>query len=171
MNYNKHIMKLDSYEKLLVHELKDLYSAEKQILKALPKLSEAANNPQLKRAFDNHREETKKHISRIEEVFNQLDFEPGGEHCSGAEGLIEEGEDMIAMDGDENVKDAGLICAAQRVEHYEMAGYGNAVFLATALGKDSIVEILRKTLEDEGKADRDLTHIAKQEILSSMAVA
>ncbi|MFC5051934.1 ferritin-like domain-containing protein [Rubritalea spongiae] len=164
-------MKLDSLEKLLVHEMKDLYSAEKQILKALPKMAEAAHNPHLKKVFEDHFEETKTHISRIESAFASLDYEPGGEHCSGAEGLIKEGEDMIGMDGDEQIKDAGLICAAQRVEHYEMAGYGNIVALANALGINEISKLMRESLEEEGKADRDLTYIAQKEVLFLGSVA
>lgn len=164
-------MKLESLEKLFVHELKDLYSAEKQIIEALPKMSAAAHSPRLKKAFDDHLQETLEHVARIEKVFTSLDFEPGGEHCAGAEGLIKEGDDMIGMEADPQVKDAGLICAAQRVEHYEMAGYGNAVALATALGYDDAVEILRETLEEEGKADRDLTHLAQREILFKAAVS
>ncbi len=164
-------MKLNSLQKLFVHELKDLYSAEKQFAKALPKLSEAASSPRLKEAFDHHLEQTKTHISRIEAVFKSLDFAPGGEHCSGAEGLVKEGEDMIEMKGDDQVRDAGLICAAQRVEHYEMAGYGSAVALATALGLSEAAETLRTTLEEEGKTDRDLSHLAEKEILFRAAVA
>lgn len=163
-------MKLESLEKLFVHELKDLYSAEKQIAEALPKMSDAASSPRLKEAFDNHLDETKTHISRIEDIFTSLDYSPGGERCDAAEGLIKEGDAMIEMDADENVRDAGLIGAAQRVEHYEMAGYGNAVALASALGLDDAAASLRMTLEEEGKADRDLTHLAQKEILFQAAV-
>lgn len=164
-------MKLESLEKLFVHELKDLYSAEKQIVEALPKMSKAAESPRLKEAFDNHLEETKTHITRIEAIFETLDYKPGGEHCDGAEGLIKEGQAMIDMEADERVRDAGLICAAQRVEHYEMAGYGNAVAIASALGYDEAAKTLRLTLEEEGKADRDLSHLAQKEILFQAAVS
>ncbi len=164
-------MKLDSLQKLFVHELKDLYSAENQILKALPKLAEAAKSEKLAQAFTSHLEETKTHVSRLEKIFESLDFGPGGEHCSGAEGLIKEGEDMIGMDAEPRVKDVGLVCAAQRVEHYEMAGYGGAVALATSLGYGEAAEILRKTLEEEGKADRDLTHLCQKELLFQAAVS
>ncbi|MCB1208348.1 MAG: ferritin-like domain-containing protein [Verrucomicrobiales bacterium] len=164
-------MNLDSLEKLFVHELKDLYSAEKQIAVALPKMSQAAHSPRLQKAFNHHLAETKTHIARIETIFEQLAFSPGGEHCTGAEGLIAEGEDMIEMEGDPKVKDAGLICAAQRIEHYEMAGYGCAVALANALGLSDAAQTLRQTLEEEGKTDRDLTYLAEKEILFQAAVA
>jgi ferritin-like metal-binding protein YciE len=157
-------MKLDSLEKLLVHELKDLYSAERQILAALPQLEKAATNPDLKRAFAGHRKETEEHISRIERVFDGLDYEPGGAHCEGAAGLVAEGSKAITAEAEDQVRDAALVAAAQRVEHYEMAGYGTAVALAKKLGKYDVAEILQKTLEEEGMADRKLTQLAEKSI-------
>jgi len=164
-------MRLDSLKKLFVHELKDLYSAEKQILKALPEMAKAATSPRLAEAFRSHEKETETHVSRLENFFKNLQFGPGGEHCSGAEGLIEEGKAMIAMEAEPLVKDAGLVCAAQRVEHYEMAGYGGAVALATCLGLGEAADTLRLTLEEEGKADRDLTYLCHKELLFQAAVA
>lgn len=153
-------MKLDNLDKLFVHELKDLYSAENQLLEALPKMAKAAKHPDLQKAFLSHLEETKTHVTRLESVFKGLDFKPGGHRCAAMSGLIEEGEEMIKADAAEDVRDAGLIACAQRVEHYEIAGYGTAVALAAKLGKHDLADTLRETLEEEGKADRSLTHIA-----------
>lgn len=158
------MMKLDSLEKLYIHELKDLYSAEKQILEALPKMQEAARNDELKKAFQEHLKETETHVKRLEQVFETLPAKPGGEKCKGAEGLIAEGEDLIEADADEFVRDAGLIAAAQRVEHYEMAGYGSAIALAKKLGKYDQAELLQSTLEEEGLTDRKLTQLAERSI-------
>lgn len=157
-------MKLDTLEKLLVHELKDLHSAETQIVEALPKLADAASDAGLKKAFTDHLKETKVHVSRLEKIFKDLDFQPGGHRCEAMAGLVKEGAGMIRADADPEVRDAGLIAAAQRVEHYEIAAYGTAVALATKLGKHEIADTLRETLEEEGKADRDLTHIAERVI-------
>lgn len=153
-------MKLENLDKLFVHELKDLYSAENQLVDALPKMAQAAKHPELKKAFQSHLEETKTHVTRLESIFQGLDFQPGGHRCVAMSGLIEEGEEMIKADADDDVRDAGLIACAQRVEHYEIAAYGTSVALATKLGKHAVAETLRETLEEEGKADRDLTHIA-----------
>lgn len=155
-------MKLDTLEKLLVHELKDLHSAERQLVEALPKMAAAAKHPDLTKAFEDHLKETKSHVSRLENIFEGLDFEPGGHRCEAMAGLIKEGEGMISADADSEVRDAGLIACAQRVEHYEIAAYGTSVALATKLGKHEIAESLRTTLEEEGKADRDLTHLAER---------
>ena len=157
-------MKLNSLKKLYIHELKDLYSAENQILKALPKMEAAATNPDLKKAFKSHRNETKTHISRLEKVFEKMAFRPGGERCLGAAGLIKETEGLISSDANKHVLDAALIGAAQRVEHYEMAGYGTVVALAEKLGKHGQASILRETLEEEGRTDRKLTQLADKSI-------
>ncbi len=164
-------MKLDSLEKLFVHELKDIHSAERQILDALPKMEAAATNTELKAAFKKHHGETQVHIDRLEKIFSQLDYEPGGHKCRAAEGLVLEANDMIHADAEDAVRDAGLIGAAQRVEHYEMAAYGTAAALAEKLGKQELADILRKTLEEEGKTDRDLTHLALRFVNFKAAVA
>ncbi len=160
-------MNITDLKTLLVHELKDLYSAENQLLKALPKMATAAHHPKLKqlnRAFEEHLEESREHVRRLEQVFASLDYQPGGHHCAGMAGLLEEGSDMIAEDAPNEVKDAGLICAAQRVEHYEMAGYGCARTFARLLGMNDVAETLQKTLDEEGAADQKLTKIAEQTV-------
>lgn len=155
-------MKLDTLDKLFVHELKDLHSAETQLVNALPKMAQAAKHPDLRKAFQSHLEETKNHVTRLESIFKGLDFQPGGHRCAAMSGLIEEGEEMIKADAADEVRDAGLIACAQRVEHYEIAAYGTSVALAEKLGKHDFAGILRKTLEEEGLADRALTHIAER---------
>ena len=157
-------MKLENLDKLLVHELKDLHSAEIQMVEALPKMAKAATHPDLKKAFLDHLSETKKHVTRLEKIFSTMDFQPGGHRCEAMAGLIKEGSGMIHADAEPTVRDAGLISAAQRVEHYEIAAYGTAVALATKLGNHEVAEALRETLEEEGKADRDLTHLAERVI-------
>jgi len=157
-------MKITDLHTLLVHELKDLYSAETQLLKALPQMAQAAKHSQLATAFRSHLEETREHVRRLETIFEGLDYEPGGQHCKGMEGLIAEGEDMVEEDAPDDVKDAGLITAAQRVEHYEMAGYGCARTFARQLGLDKIADLLQKTLDEEGAADKKLTSIAERSI-------
>lgn len=155
-------MKLESLDKLFVHELKDIHSAERQLLKALPKMAEAASNGDLKAAFQKHLTETEGQIDRLDKIFLGLDFESGGHRCAAMAGLIEEGEEMCKADADEHVRDAGLIACAQRVEHYEIAAYGTAVALAEKLGRQEAADLLRKNLEEEGKTDRDLTHLAER---------
>lgn len=157
-------LKIKDLHTLFVHELKDLYSAESQILEALPKMVEAANASELVEAFESHLEETKEHKARLEKIFESLEFSPTGEHCNGIEGLLEEGEEMIDKDAPDDVKDAGLIASAQRVEHYEMAGYGCARTFARLLGLDDIADTLQTTLDEEGDADAKLTRIAEASI-------
>ena len=157
-------MSMDSLKKLYIDELKDLYSAETQLVKALPKMAKKATSPELKKAFTDHLEETKGHVERLEEIFEELDEKPTGKTCKGMKGLIEEGEEVIDEDGDDAVLDAALIGAAQRVEHYEMAGYGVARTFATILGEDDAADLLQETLDEEGEADKKLTQIAEEEI-------
>ncbi|NNC87947.1 MAG: ferritin-like domain-containing protein [Akkermansiaceae bacterium] len=165
-------MKIDSLEKLLIHELKDLYSAETQILDALPKMEEAASNEELKTAFREHHQETKGQKKRLEQIFEGLEFEPRGERCEAAEGLVKEGEEVIEKIDKGDVRDAALIGAAQRVEHYEMAGYGTAVAFARKLGKHDVADTLTQTLEEEGKTDRNLTRLAERVLnFKAMAIA
>lgn len=154
-------MNLTTLEKLFIHELKDLYNAENQLLKALPKMVDAASNKDLKDGFEHHRKETEEHVRRLEQVFEDLNGQPGGEKCNAMEGLISEGDEIIQMDGEASVKDAALIAAAQRVEHYEIAGYGTARTLAKHLGNDKAAQLLQKTLDEEGAADKKLTSLAE----------
>lgn len=155
-------MKLESLRDLFVDELKDLYSAEHQLLKALPKMVKAATATELKRAFESHLKETKGQVDRLEQVFASLDISPKGKKCKAMEGLVEEGADLMKEDADPDVMDAGLIAAAQRVEHYEMAGYGCVRTYAQLLGETKAATLLQKTLDEEGAADKKLTQIAKQ---------
>ena len=157
-------MKLDSLEKLYVHELKDLHSAESQLLDALPKMRDAASNDDLKEVFSAHIEETKEHVSRLEKIFISLDFEPGGHRCAAMEGLIKEGEGLINSDIEPKVLDAGLIAASQRIEHYEMAGYGTVRTYAEKLGHQDAADTLQMTLNEEGHANQKLTRLAERKI-------
>src|SRR4029077_17531899 len=129
-------MKLDSLETLFVEELRDIYNAENQLLKALPKMARAASSEELKQAFEDHLEQTKEHVTRLDEIFEKLDKKPSGKTCHGMMGLIEEGSEIMKHDGAEVVLDAGLIAAAQKVEHYEMASYGTVRTWAEMLGED-----------------------------------
>lgn len=157
-------MNLENLKKLYVHELKDLYSAENQLLEALPKMEAAASDEGLKKAFASHLEETRRQVDRLERIFEGLDFEPGGQKCAGMAGLIEEGEDMVKEDAPADVKDAGLIAAAQRVEHYEMAGYGVARTYAEKLGDYEASDLLQETLNEEALADQKLSRLATRRI-------
>jgi ferritin-like metal-binding protein YciE len=148
-------------EELLVDELKDLYSAENQIIKALPKMSKAASAPELKRAFERHLEETRRQVERLEQVGEALDFKLTGKKCKGMEGLIEEGKEIMSEDLDDNALDAGLIGAAQKVEHYEIAAYGTARAHAAMLGYNKVAKLLQQTLEEEGATDKKLTALAE----------
>jgi len=157
-------MKLDSLEKLYIHELKDLYSAENQLLEAIPKMEKAASNKELKQAFAHHLKETQTHVSRLEKIFKKLEFEPGGHKCEAMAGLIKEGEGLIKSDIDPKVLDAGLVAAAQRVEHYEMAGYGTTRAYAEKLGDQATADVLQKTLNEEGLANQTLTRLAERSL-------
>ena len=155
-------MKLESLRDLFVDELKDLYNAEHQLLKALPKMAKAATATDLKRTFESHLKETKGQVERLEQVFASLEVSPRGKKCKAMEGLVEEGAELMKEDADPDVMDAGLIAAAQRVEHYEMAGYGCVRTYAQLLGETKAATLLQKTLDEEGAADKKLTQIAKQ---------
>ena len=156
---------------LYLNELRDLYSAETQLLKALPKMAEAASSSQLKEAFTAHLEETKGHVSRLEQIFDALGEKPSGETCKAMEGLIAEGENYVKAGGDRDVRDAGLIGAAQRVEHYEISGYGTTRTLALRLGQSQAADMLQATLDEEAAADRKLTAIAEGEVNVEAATA
>ena len=154
-------MKLDSLQKLYIEELRDLYNAENQLVKALPKMAKHASHQELKQAFEGHLEQTKEHVERLDEIFKRLDERPTGKTCKGMKGLIEEGSEILEKDGDESVLDAALIGAAQRVEHYEIAGYGCVRTYAELLGDSKGAELLQQTLDEEGATDKKLTELAK----------
>lgn len=166
-------MELNTMKDLLEHEVRDILYAERKIVKALPKMANAANNPKLKKAFEDHLEETKGHVERLEKVCERLGIGARGEKCEAIEGLLEEGEERIKAKGDDAVTDAALISAAQRVEHYEMAAYGSARAFAESLGLTEVVKLLQETLDEEGKADKTLNKLAKDTInpLAAQGVA
>nr|AXL05485.1 hypothetical protein AYO47_08440 [uncultured bacterium] len=157
-------MKLDTLESLFVTELKDLLSAEKQLVKALPKMAKGATSEELRAAFEEHLEQTKGQVARLEQVFALVDKSPRAEHCKAMESLIEEGAELLEEDGDPAVKDAALIGAAQKVEHYEISGYGTARSLAELLGLDQAVKLLQESLDEEKETDLKLTDLAMSEI-------
>lgn len=154
--------KITTPRDLLIEELKDLYSAENQLVKALPKMAKAAASEELKEAFTTHLRETEKHVQRLEEVMKRLDESPRGKKCMAMEGLIEEGKETIDEDASDGMKDLALITAAQKVEHYEIAGYGCARTLAELAGEERIAKTLQQTLDEEGKTDKLLTEIAME---------
>ena len=157
-------MELNTLKDLFIQELKDLYSAEKQILKALPKMVKAASNEKLKSGFQQHLEETKEHAVRLEKLLAKHNQTTRGPKCKGMEGVLKEGAEMIEEEADEEVRDAGLIAAAQRVEHYEMAGYGCARTYAETLGDKECAKVLQQTLDEEEATDKKLTQLAKATI-------
>jgi ferritin-like metal-binding protein YciE len=157
-------MQLETLQDLYIHELKDLYSAEKQLVRALPKMEKAAENKQLAAAFREHLEQTKEHAARVEKILSDHKKSTRGSTCKGMEGLIAEGSEMIEEEADPEVKDAGLISAAQRVEHYEIAGYGTARTYAEMLDDKEAAMLLQKTLEEEEQTDQKLTKLAKSSI-------
>ena len=142
-------------------ELKDLYNAENQLIKALPKMAKAASAPELRTAFEDHLEETRAQVARLERIFKKLETSPKGKKCKGMEGLIEEGKEVMEEDAEPTVLDAALIAAAQRVEHYEMAGYGCVRTYAHLLGHEDAAELLQETLNEEEAADKKLTELAE----------
>ena len=154
-------MAMDSLKDLYVDELKDLYNAENQLVKALPKMAKKASAPELKRAFQSHLEQTKVHVDRLEKIFKGLGEKASGKTCKAMKGLVEEGKEIIEEDGDDSVLDAALIGAAQRVEHYEIAGYGVVRTFASLLGDDNAASILQRTLNEEGETDKKLTSLAE----------
>jgi ferritin-like metal-binding protein YciE len=162
-------MKIPSIAKLLEDQLKDLYSAETQLVKALPKLAKKAASTELKNAFTSHLEETKNHVERLTEIGTILGLKMTGKKCKAMEGLVEEGAEVLEAEGPGPVIDAALIAAAQRVEHYEISAYGSARALATHLGHENVAELLQETLDEESAADEKLTSISEEEILPNAA--
>ena len=153
-------MRLDSLNDVLVGQLGDLYDAEQQLITALPKVSAAAHTPELKQALDEHLQQTRGHVTRLEKAFDKLGTHPTGERCDAMAGIIKEGDKIVQANGDPAARDAALIAAAQRVEHYEIAGYGTARALAGELGLDEVSDLLGSTLDEESAADSRLTKIA-----------
>jgi ferritin-like metal-binding protein YciE len=154
-------MSLDSLHALFVEELKDIYDGEKQLVKALPRMAQAAQTPQLQQAFTNHLKETEGHVNRIEQIFQEIGEAARGKHCKGMEGLVEEGKDIMEEEGAPAVIDAALIAGAQRVEHYEIASYGCLRTYAQLLGLETAAKLLEQTLAEEEAADKKLTAIGE----------
>ena len=157
-------MALATMQDLFIEQLKDLYSAEKQLVQALPKMAKAATTPELVQAITDHLGQTQNHVSRLEQCFEHLNASSRGKRCKGMEGLIEEGKETIEEEGEAVVKDAGLIAAAQRVEHYEISGYGTAKTMASLLGLDDVADLLEETLGEEEEADKLLSQIAMDQV-------
>lgn len=153
--------KVSNLQELYIAELRDLYSAESQLTEALPKMAKAAAHAHLQTAFKEHLQQTKGHIERLEQIFKGLGVEPGGKTCKAMKGLISEGEEMI-KETEGGARDAGLISAAQRVEHYEMAGYGTVRTYANTLGHKDAAKLLQTTLDEEGQTDKKLTTLAEE---------
>jgi ferritin-like metal-binding protein YciE len=155
-------MTKDSLRELYIDELKDLYSAEKQLTKALPKMAKAASSDELRSGFEEHLEQTKGHVERLEEIFSSLNTKPTGKKCVGMEGLIKEGQEIMDEDFSDGVMDAALISAAQRVEHYEIAAYGTVHAYAELLGESEHSSLLQQTLEEEKETDQKLTQLSEE---------
>jgi ferritin-like metal-binding protein YciE len=156
------IVELESLKDLYIDELRDLYSAENQLVEAIPKMAKAATSKQLKAGFQKHLQETKGHVDRLTKIFTDLGVSPKGKKCKAMEGLVKEGAEVIDEDAAPDVKDAALIAAAQRVEHYEMAGYGCVRTYAELLGDTKAARLLQQTLDNEGKTDESLTKLSKK---------
>jgi ferritin-like metal-binding protein YciE len=154
-------MALSNLHDLYLHELKDIYNAENQILKALPKMIKSASNEKLKAAFEEHLEVTRAQVERLDGLFEKLDERAKGKTCKAMKGLIEEGKEMMEEKADPDVMDAGLIAAAQRIEHYEIAAYGTARTYAKMLGDEEAAKLLQKTLDEEGQTDKLLSKLAE----------
>jgi ferritin-like metal-binding protein YciE len=154
-------MKLESLEQLLITELQDLYSAETMLIKALPKMAQKASSPQLRAGFETHLQQTEGHKRRLDQIFDELrDIDREDKKCKGLEGIIKEGEEVIKADAEPEVRDAGLISAAQRVEHYEIAAYGTVRTYAQLLGRNHWAQLLQQTLEEEKQTDQKLNDLA-----------
>ena len=162
-------MAQDELRELFIDELKDLYNAENQLLKALPKMAKAASSEELKSGFEEHLEQTRGQVQRLEKIFNALGESPKGKKCAGMEGLIKEGSEVIQEDYEGPVKDAALIGAAQRVEHYEIAAYGTVRELAEVLGESKYASLLQATLDEEKQTDEKLTELAREIIQEANA--
>jgi ferritin-like metal-binding protein YciE len=155
-------MEHQALKELYIDELKDIYNAENQLVKALPKMAKAANSEELRSGFEEHLEQTRGHVQRLEQIFKELGEKPSGKKCKGMEGLVAEGQEMMGEDFEDEVMDAALISAAQRVEHYEIAAYGTVRTYAELLGEDNAVQLLEQTLEEEKETDQKLTDMASE---------
>lgn len=164
-------MKIQSLHDALVHDLQDLYSAETQLVKALPRMAKAASHEELTEAFETHLEETKGHVERLEKALKMLDATTGREKCKAMEGLIEEGKKILEEDADETVRDALIISIAQKIEHYEIAGYGTARTFADQLGERDVAALLEDTLDEESQADEKLTSVAEKTVNEDAGLA
>lgn len=161
-------MQISNFKDLYIQQLRDLYNAEQQLTKALPKMAEAAQNSELRQAFQSHLKETENQVKRLEKIFTDLNEKAGNHKCEAMQGLIKEGEEIIKNAREGGVRDAGLIAAAQRVEHYEMAGYGTVREFARMMGQNEHVRLLQETLDEEGQADKKLNSLAEK--INSVAV-
>lgn len=157
-------LKINSLTDVFIQELRDIYSAENQLVEALPKMADAASSSELKMGIEAHLNQTKGHVARLERIFEALGLDPSGESCEAMEGLISEGKDYISAEGDAASRDAGLIAIAQKVEHYEISAYGTLRTLAKHLGNQSAAELLQQTLEEEAETDQKLTAIAERQV-------
>lgn len=157
-------MEMESLQELLIEEMRDLYNAETQLTKAMPKMAKKASSPQLKRAFETHLRETEGQIQRLQKIFDKLGKKPTGKKCAAMEGLIEEGKEMMGEDMEEDTMDAALISIAQKIEHYEIASYGTVRTWAKVLGDEQTAKLLQQTLDEEGKTDKLLTELAESSI-------
>jgi ferritin-like metal-binding protein YciE len=155
-------MEHQALKELYIDELRDIYNAENQLVKALPKMAKAANSEELRTGFEEHLEQTRGHVQRLEQIFKELSEKPSGKKCKGMEGLVAEGQEMMSEDFEDDVMDAALISAAQRVEHYEIAAYGTVRTYAELLGEDTAVQLLEQTLEEEKETDQKLTDMASE---------
>jgi ferritin-like metal-binding protein YciE len=157
-------MQLQDLQDLYINELRDIYNAEKQLVKALPKMAKKANDEELKDAFSEHLEQTKGHVERLDQIFDKLGKRAGGKTCKAMQGLVEEGQETMEEDAEPEVMDAALIAAAQRVEHYEIAAYGTVRSYAKLLGDEQAARLLDQTLQEEGETDKKLTKLAEGSI-------
>jgi ferritin-like metal-binding protein YciE len=162
-------MALTSIRDLYVEELQDLYDAEQQILGALPKMAKAATAAPLKKAFEHHLEQTRGQVERLDQIFQRMGADPKGKKCKGMSGLLAEGDELMKEKADPDVRDAGLIAGAQKVEHYEIAGYGTVRTYAKMLGEQEAVRLLQQTLDEEGETDKKLTQLAERDINKAAA--
>jgi ferritin-like metal-binding protein YciE len=164
-------MHLDSFDELFLEQLQDLYDAEQRLVEALPKMANAAHNGSLKTAFQQHLRETQNHVSRLQQIFQMLGCSAQAKTCAAMKGLVTEGQEVIDAKGDPDVKDAALIAAAQRVEHYEIAGYGTARTFAQRLGRQDAARLLQETLDEEAATDKKLTQMAERTVNQQAAMA
>ncbi len=162
---------MESIRELLMEEMRDLYDAEKQLVKALPKLAKTATNDELREAFENHLEQTRGHVERLEQAFELLDGKARSKSCAAMKGLIEEGKETMQEDLSGALMDSAIICAAQKVEHYEIAGYGTVSAWARSLGLDQVAELLEATLSEEKEADEKLTRVGGEVLIEAEASA